>query len=73
MAIDNARHLELALWHIRESYLCAAGLETDNAAYHEDAAREYLETVTGRRLATASLDDLSAITTQLLETKIVPA
>lgn len=61
MKTDNARRLDLARWHIREAYLCAALNQDDDADYHADAAREYVERLVGYSLAGKSLDELSTL------------
>lgn len=46
---ERKRRLGLAEWHLREAVLREAGGDTEEAEYHREATREFLELARGRR------------------------
>lgn len=48
-ADERKRHLALAEWHLREAVLKEAIGDEENAEYHREACREFLELVARRR------------------------
>ena len=55
---ERKRRLGLAEWHLREAVYQEAANALDAADYHREAAREFLELATGRKIPARDADAL---------------